>query len=300
MSTGVKAPPDRERTATRLLRSSEKLSYDPAVDIDWDAPLVEDTYYGPPHRSSLYGTALWDGLTDHQRVELTKHEVASIASIGIWFETVLMQMLIRHAYDRDPRSGHVQYAYTEIGDECRHSVMFARMIDKFGCPAYGPGWFAHALGRVFKTISNGPLTFAGALFVEEILDAFQREAKDDESLQPLVRAVSHIHVVEEARHMRYAHEELARQWEKKTWLGKAYSRAVLAGACYFAAVRLIHPQAYAAAGLDPRQARKAARRNPNWRASMTWAGRKVMRYFDDLGLVSGPARFVYRRAGLLE
>jgi hypothetical protein len=32
-------------------------------------------------------------------------------------------------------------------DECRHSVMFSRFIEKIGCPAYGPGRTAHALGR---------------------------------------------------------------------------------------------------------------------------------------------------------
>src|SRR4051794_35590545 len=109
----------RERSAARLLESSARTSYDPVVHIDWDAPLASDRYFAPPHRSSLYGTYLWDRLSQEQRIELSKHELASIASMGIWFETILMQMLVRHAYDRDPTSDHVQYAYTEIGDECR-------------------------------------------------------------------------------------------------------------------------------------------------------------------------------------
>src|SRR5262245_6345201 len=84
--------PDREETAQRLLRTSAKHSYDPAVDVDWDAPLGRDRYFIAPHRSSLYGTELWDRMSEEQRIELTKHEVASLYNMGIWFETILMQM----------------------------------------------------------------------------------------------------------------------------------------------------------------------------------------------------------------
>lgn len=299
MSTTVHSPAARERTATRLLRSSAKHSFDPGVEIDWDAPLVEGAYFAPPYRSSLYGTEMWERLSEEQRIELTKHEVASIASVGIWFETILMQMLIRHAYDRDPTTGHVQYTYTEIGDECRHSVMFARMIEKFGCPAYGTDRMTHTLGRIFKTISNGPLTFGGTLYVEAILDELQRESMADESLQPLVRMVSRIHVVEEARHMSFAKGENARQWTPRSWLDRAYTRLVLALVVYFATTRLVHPRVYAAVGLDPREAHKAAEGNPHWRASRAWAARKAIAYFDELGMIRGPGRLLWRRAGLL-
>ena len=110
-------PTDREDIARRLLRSSAKASYDPLTTIDWETPVDQDRYAIAPHRVSLYGTELWDQLTEAQRKELSRQEVASVACVGIWFETILMQMLIRHAYDRDPTSSHVQYSYTEIGDE---------------------------------------------------------------------------------------------------------------------------------------------------------------------------------------
>lgn len=290
---------DREDIAKRLLRSSAKASYDPLVEIDWDAPIDKDRYAIAPHRVSLYGTELWDRLSEDQRKELSRHEVASIASIGLWFETILMQMLIRHAYDRDPTTNHVQYAYTEIADECRHSVMFAKMTQKLAGRHYRPDFITHNLGRVFKAISNGPLTFAGALFVEEILDQLQREGMVDETLDPLVQAVSRIHVVEEARHMRYAREELIRDWDRHGAVSKAYSRFVLGLVVYFATTRLISPEVYRSVGLDPKEAAKAARRNPDHIDTKTWAARKVVATFDKAGLLAGPAKYVWRRAGLL-
>ncbi|MEE3922193.1 diiron oxygenase [Micromonospora sp. BRA006-A] len=133
-----------------------RTSYDPTVDIDWSAPPVPGAYWLPPTRSSLYGTPLWDAMTEDQRVELTKHEVASAASAGIWFETILMQMLIRHYYDADPTSRHAQYALTEVADECRHSVMFGRLIEATGAPVYRAEPFDHLLGRWLKSTATGP------------------------------------------------------------------------------------------------------------------------------------------------
>ncbi len=108
----VKSLNDREATAERLLRSSLDHSYEPSIDIDWQAPLAADGWGIPAHRVSLYGTELWEGLTDEQRRTLSVHELCSIARIGLWFEMILMQMLLRYAYDRDPRRRHVQYALT--------------------------------------------------------------------------------------------------------------------------------------------------------------------------------------------
>lgn len=290
----------RERSAARLLSASAKTSYDPVVHIDWDAPLPADRYYTPPQRSSLYGTELWDGLSEQQRIELTKHELASIAGTGVWFETILMKMLVRHAYHRDPTTAHVQYAYTEVGDECRHSVMFGKLVDRLGTPYYRPHWLVHWLGAFYGSMANGPLTFGGALFVEEILDQFQREAMADESLQPLVRAVSRVHVVEEARHMRYAREENARSWSDLGFLERAWTRFWLGGVAYFTATCVVNPRVYRAVGLDARKAWKTAEHNPHWRESRRWAARKAVATLDEAGLIKWPGRWWWKLAGLVD
>jgi hypothetical protein len=282
-----------------LLAASVAHSYDPAVDVDWDAPLTEGMYFCPPERVSLYGTPLWDQLTEQQRVDLSRHEVASIASVGIWFEAVLMQLLVRYTYDRDPTTPHVQYGLTEVGDECRHSVMFARMIEKLGCPYYPIRRRDHELGRIYKSTAAGPDIWASALVAEEILDALQRECMADGRVQPLVRAVNRIHVVEEARHVRFAHTELVRQWERTPAPLRAVARLLLARTAYTIATSLVHPQVYAAVGLDPRRAHAAARANPQAQATTRWAAGRVVSFCTELGLVEGPGRLLWRRAHLV-
>jgi hypothetical protein len=290
---------DRERTAERLLKSSADRSYDPDVDIDWDADLVPGKYFLPAHRCSLYGTPLWDGLSPEQRIELTKHELASIASVGIWFEIILMELLVRHSYNADPLTRHTQYALTEVADECRHSVMFARLIEKVGCPAYGPGRTAMRLGRLFKSIAFGPSMFAGILVAEEITDALQRESMNDESVQPLVRMVNRIHVIEEARHVRYAREEVLRGTPGLSRAGLAYHRAMLARTAFIVTRSLVHPRAYQAVGLDPYEARRVALANPHYRETLRWAGSKLTAFLGENNLIGGPSRKAWQAVSLV-
>ena len=290
---------DREDTAARLLRSSAKLSFDPQTEIDWDAPLDRDRYAISPELISLYGTPLWDSLTEEQRRELSRQEMASICSIAIWAETILMQMLVRRAYDGDPASNHVQYAYTEIADECRHSIMFARFIAKLGAPCYRPDPLARFCGRMLKTVSNGPLTYSGALFVEELGDRIQRAAMNDDRVDSLTRAVTRIHVTEEARHMRYAREELVRLWSRHTVLSRGLNRFLLASVAYIVATRLIHPDCYAKVGLNPRQARRAVKRSQVRHDRTIWLVRKAVETFTAAGLMGGPGTYLWRKAALL-
>jgi len=290
---------DRDRTATRLLRSSAEHSYDPEVEIDWDAPLADDLWFTPEHRSSLYGTDLWCGLTRAQRITLTRHEVAGIAGLGVWFETILMQLLIREYYRADPTAAHSQYALTEVADECRHSVMFGRMIAKLECPVYRVGAFDDTLGKWIAATATGPRMYAAILIAEEILDALQREAAVDETVQPLVRMVSRIHVIEEARHVRYAREELARQVRAAGRRRLGFDRVVIARAAYLIGTRLIAPQVYLSVGIPPEVGRRAARANPHHRETMRWAGEKIVAYLRELDLIGGPGLALWRRSGLL-
>jgi hypothetical protein len=290
---------DREVTAGRLLRASAEHSYDPGVEIDWDAPLTDEHWFVPPHRSSLYGTELWAGLTERQRITLTRHEVSSIAALGVWFETILMQLLIRAYYHQDPTDAHAQYALTEVADECRHSVMFGKMIAKLETPVYSLGAFNTALGKWIAATATGPRMYAAILICEEVLDALQREAAVDEQVQPLVRMVSRIHVIEEARHVRYAREELARQVRAAGRRRLAYDRLFIARAAYLTGTRLISPEVYRSVGIDPVAGRRAAAANPHHRETMRSAGAKVVAYLRDLDLIGGPGVALWRRSLLL-
>lgn len=289
----------RVGTAQRLLGSSSKNSYDPQLDIDWEAPLPEGFAFMPFERVSLYGTPLWDELSPEQRTELSKHELASIVSVGLWTELILIQMLVRDAYHRDPRDPRTHYELTEIGDETRHVIMFAKALDRMGVPAYRPPRFVHHLARLYKATARGPMLFGPVLVTEEITDRLQRESMNHDGIHPLIRMVNRIHVVEEARHVRFAREELSRVMPRLSRPARAHHRLVSALVSALVASVLIDPAVYESVGLDPAVARRVARANPHHRQTVRWMGEKIMRFLDENGMVTRVTRPIYRAANLI-
>ena len=290
---------DRVKTAQRLLASSAKNSYDPLLDIDWDAPLPEGLAFLPFERVSLYGTPLWDELTPEQRIELSKNELASIASTGLWTEIILMQMLVRDAYHRNPRDPGTQYALTEVGDETRHVIMFAKALERLGCPEYRPPRFVHHLARFYKATARGPAMYAPVLVTEEVTDRLQRSTMNDEAIHPLIRMVNRIHVVEEARHVRYARGELSRMLPQLSRPRRGWHNLVAAIAAASLVRVLIDPKVYASVGLNPKQASRVARANPHHRETVRWMGEKIMAFLNEQGMVTRTTRPIYRAAHLL-
>ncbi len=121
----------------------------------------------------------------------------------------------------------------------------------------------------------------------------------DESVQPLVRMVSRIHVLEEARHVTFAREEIARQMQRAKAPARAWHQFISGASAQVIARTLVRPQCYQAVGLDPVQARREARHSPQFQETLRWAGERLVGFLDEVGLTKGPGRFLWKRSGLL-
>ena len=291
---------DRERVADRLLRSTAARSYDPEIDIDWSAPPEPGKIFLPEHRSTLYGTPLWDQLTPEQRRELGKHEAASVAGFGIWLECILMRLLAKVAYEENPATRHVQYALAEMAEECRHSTMFARLIEWMGVPYYGPPRHVHALGRLLTAAAHGPAMWGAILMGEEITDRFQREMAADNSIQPVIRMVNKIHILEEARHIGFARAELTRSAAELSLAELPVQRAVLGRVAFIVARHLISPEVYRSVGLDPAPAHRVALANPAHHETIRYGGEKIVAFLREAGMIGPPATRLWRKAHMID
>ncbi|RJQ72822.1 diiron oxygenase [Pseudonocardiaceae bacterium YIM PH 21723] len=291
---------ERDKTAGRLLKSSAKNSYDPELDIDWDAPLVDGLWGLQEHRSSLYGTEIWQRMPVEQRQQLTIQESASVATAGIWFEMILMRALLKRSYHGNPQDPHIQYALTEVADECRHSIMFARYSQKVGLADYRPHKLVHFGAQLMNALDTGAAwIYAAILVAEEILDRLQREMMVDPAVQPLLRQVNRIHVLEEARHVTYAREEVQRYMAKAGKADVYYNRLWSSVVSYFVVESLISPRVYGAVGLNTRECVAAAKANPHWHATKRYAGEKIVEFLNDQGLIGHPGKALLKRAHLI-
>ncbi|GAA1840739.1 diiron oxygenase [Pseudonocardia alni subsp. carboxydivorans] len=290
---------ERHDTAERLLRSSAELSFDPSTQVDWETPLNPDDHGMSPEWSSLYGTGYWAELSEAKRKELTRHEAASVASTGIWFEMILQQLVLRDFYAKDPTDPSFQWALTEIADECRHSIMFARGSAKLGAPAYVPKRSTVALGRFCAATWRGEAAYASILVAEEVLDVMQRDWMRDERVAPFVRTISNIHVVEESRHMKFAREETKENLRGAGPVRRHWQALAVAMAAYFIVTSMWNEKVYANVGLDTRRALREAAANEHHKALLRSSCAGLMEFLGSCGLLTRPALYFYRRANLI-
>lgn len=288
---------DRQKTAARLLRSSAEKFYDAEVDIDWDAPVQEGKRWLSEHRVSLYGTKLWDKLTPEQRVELGKHEIVSILSFGILAEAGLSTMLFKTVLTSDnPADDAVRYSLTEIGEETRHSVMFSRAINKAGLKPYlVPKFIRRSITTGAGLIPIGPSAWGGTLLIEEVLDRGQREVMNDPEVQPHLRQLMKIHVLEEARHITYAREELVRSMDKLGPVGKAFHRVLLGVMVNGVFPVLVNPLVYRSVGINPVRGFLTAFLSDQYVRNAKFISEPMLRFFYDAGMIEGRlTRRLYR------
>ncbi|SNR42002.1 P-aminobenzoate N-oxygenase AurF [Haloechinothrix alba] len=299
VESGVAPQQDRDDVARRLLDSSETLSYDPTEEVDWDTPLDTSYHGASPEWSTLYGTSYWDEMSPEQQRELTRQEAASVASTGIWFEMILQQMVLRDFYAKDPTDPSFQWALTEIADECRHSIMFARGAAKLGAPAYRPNRVVVELGRLFKSVAFGESAYAAILVAEEVLDVMQRDWMRDERVAPFVRTINNIHVVEESRHMKFAREETKARLQGSGKLRRQVDALVVAIASYFIVTSMVNKKVYANAGLDSERAVREAKANEHHKSMMRSSCAGLMEFLNSAGLLTRSAMWFYKRANLI-
>ncbi|MEU8897504.1 diiron oxygenase [Nocardia sp. NPDC048505] len=285
--------------AQRLLTGSVKKSYDPVVDLDWDAPLDPEKLFLPPELVSLYGTALWEAMTPEQRRELSRQELANVLSVGIWFENLLNRLLLRELMAGDPTSGHAHYTLVEMGDECRHMMMFGKLIDRIEARPYWPNLAGRLAISSLQLFLRGSMTWVGALVGEEIFDALQRRTLDDPQLQPLVSRAMRIHVTEEARHIGFARDALARRVPELSAAEIAYTRVCVAVAAPLFVYLLTNRHMYERAGLDGRSARRMATGNPHAHRALAAGAANLGAFLDKQGLIGPVGKWIWQRRGLL-
>jgi hypothetical protein len=291
--------PSPDQVAARLIGGSVRRSYEPAVAIDWDAPLVEGRYFLPKEVISLYGTEYWEELTEEQRIALSREEVANVLSVGLWFENILNRALLLQLLREDPASPFAHYVLTEMGDECRHMTMFGKVIERVGARPYRMGPVDRLLAAALPHFLRGSLLWVGALIGEEIFDAQQRRIMADPDLQPVVAQLMRIHVTEEARHIKFAREGVVHRMRDASRLERFLVRNLNGLGGRVLRRSLIHRGLYHRAGLDVERAYREARANPYHREMAIVGFASLAAFLEDNGLMGRVSRRMWRRNGFL-
>jgi hypothetical protein len=291
--------PTREEFSERLLKGSVKKSYAPIVDIDWDAPLDPDKFFLPPKTVSLYGTPIWDNMTREQQIELSRQEFVNTLSAGIWFENILNQALLRKMMHQDPTASATHYELTELGDETRHMIMFGKAIERVGAKPVRPRLYQRMIINSLPFAFQGSVLWVAALIGEEIFDSLQRQMMDDEELQPMVQRLMRIHVTEEARHIQFARDGLRKRAPHLRRINRVFVANLNGVGGLFFRYLFTNKVPYRRAGLNPREARRIARKSAHRKEVQIIGFAPLAAFLQEVGLMGPIARRMWRRSGFL-
>ena len=284
-----------EALLARLSRQSVAKRYECYRDIDWDAPefriVPGDPRWELPTSDPLGGTAWYRALPAAMRSRVGLYRLATFMKVGLQFENVLSQGLLRFALSKSEQSPEQRYAYHELIEESHHSMMFAEFIRRSGLEIRG---LARAWTRLDRLVISFGESFPELFFVfvlggEDPIDHAQRLTLAERELHPLVKRMSQIHITEEARHLCFARSFL-REHVPKLSPKKRAVLAVTAPAVLRLTAELMlrpSPSLLREFAIPPAVVDEAFTHNAAYRALTFQSLAKVRALMDELGLVTG-------------
>ena len=280
-----------------LVDAAHRKSFDPYRHIDWEVRFDDSRFYFPENLVTLYGTPLWESMTRAERVRLSLHEAASTLGTGIWFENLLCFKLTDYLTNISPHDAHFYWMQIEVADECRHSMMFAEVIKRANAPWYRPR-FGNMMTIFSKYLTPKASMIMGALIAEAVTDYLNRRVAQDPDCHPVMRELSRIHIVEEARHIGYAREWLKNNWPKLGLVQREWTRGDALVSTRIMASILVHPDVYKNCCLPP-EARRMARKNLNTRKTVLAMSAEVTKFLSELGVIGARQVPQWRALGLM-
>ena len=255
-----------EPTLLEQLSINSDPYHDPLARLDWAAFNCDD-YWLPEDALSLYGLPEYQALSDAARRRLSQYEFIGFIQAGLWLEGIFIERLGRALKDNALAAEQAIYLH-EIREEAGHSLMFLKLMERSGLPLPPEirkrPRFSDFIGR--HAPADSVLFWLAVVIGEEVPDKLNRHIRmARERVNPLIREMSTLHIIDEARHIAHARSALEAGMANTSTLGKALLAPVVRVLLKQFIETFYLPKAavYEAAGLTPGDAWRArARRNP--------------------------------------
>ena len=219
-----------------------------SLDVDPDDPMQMDDSVVP-----LYGTPLWNRMSDKQKSELRYHSQVFNLSQFLHGEQGALICAARIVQDV-PTIESKFYAATQVMDEARHVEAYRRLLtEKFR--------FVYPISKPLKTLIEQALTdkrwdftYLGMQVLIEglALVAFQRIR--DYSKNPLCQAVNAYVMQDEARHVAFGRLALRDYYPQLSDAERREREEFVIEGCYHLRDRFNSPEMWERLGIDLKDA----------------------------------------------
>jgi hypothetical protein len=246
----------RSEELLQLYSKGKQQQWDAETRIDWSLPVdPEDPMQMDDQVVPLFGTPIWQKLSEKQRTELRYHSQVFNLSQFLHGEQGALVCAARIVKDV-PRIESKFYAATQVMDEARHVEAYRRLLtEKFK--------FAYPISRPLKilleqalTDSRWDFTYLGMQVLIEglALVAFQRIR--DYSKNPLCQAVNAYVMQDEARHVAFGRLALRDYYPELTQAERSEREEFVIEGSYHLRDRFNSPELWEQLGFDVKETMK--------------------------------------------
>ena len=287
----------RSEDLLRLYSKGKKEQWDAEARIDWSLPVdPEDPMQMDDQVVPLYGTKLWDKLSDKRRTELRYHSQVFNLSQFLHGEQGALVCAARIVQDA-PRIESKFYAATQVMDEARHVEAYRRLLsEKFE--------FAYPISKPLKTLLEQALgdprwdfTYLGMQVLIEglALVAFQRIR--DYSKNALCQAVNAYVMQDEARHVAFGRLALRDYYPELSDAERREREEFVIEGSYHLRDRFNSPEMWERLGFDAKEVLKTVDESDGQIRFRKRLFSRIVPTVRDIGLWSGKVQKAYTELG---
>jgi hypothetical protein len=241
----------------RLIRISKEKPLNPDTFVPWKTEFVDGNIYLPEKLVSLAGLPIYDTLTPFQKQELGRHEVVQAMYSYCWSEGLFCVFMNRYILNRDPQDIERQFLIRELIEEYRHQEMFAQAIETMKGEPIKIGWFQRVIAGITAKFMPDGVLFMSCIAIEMMADQYGEAIRKDNNSYPVLRKVSQLHNIEEARHILYTQAVLKRYTEGLGFIRRSYYSLLVMGNMRFFQSVYVRSEIYERIGLaNPKAVRR--------------------------------------------
>ena len=201
--------PHSDAALLRQLSSNSTPYRDPLALIEWDKLNLDDPWL-PEAALSLYGLPEFATLSDTVKLRLSQYEFINVMLAGLWLEGLFLRRFAHRLGPSLERSER-EYLLHEMREEAGHSLMFLKAIEASGLALPDDAWRAPRFASLLSDNLplDGALFWLAAVIGEDVPDKFNRFVRQSaQQVNPAVRQILSIHIIDEARHIALARGRL--------------------------------------------------------------------------------------------
>lgn len=189
--------------------------FDAFTDVAWDDPAnaldPKDPRWVLPAVDPLGAHPWYQALPLERQIEIGLWRQASVARVGLQFESVLIRGVMDYLFSLPNGSAEYRYLMHEVTEETHHIQMFQEFVNRSGVDVPGARRSFRIVQRFLPLAGTllPEMFFTGVLAGEEPIDHIQKSIlRSGSDVHPLLQRLMAIHIAEEARHISFAHEYL--------------------------------------------------------------------------------------------